>query len=113
MMAGRLRHRLAIQDFTEERQPSGQMKKTWNTVRTVWGSVEPMKGSELFQAQQVCPRVTHKITIRGGRSLAPIQRAMFKGRFLNIEYVTDLREQGITTIAYATEVPSNAAPVDV
>ncbi len=109
MMAGRLRHRLAIQDFTEEAAPSGQKQKKWTTTITVWGSVEPMKGTELFQAQQVVPRVTHKITIRGGRMLSPVQRILFDNRVFNVDYATNVREVGATIIAYATEQPSNVA----
>lgn len=103
-MAGRLRHRLEIQTSSPGRHPgTGQPVKVWSTVAERWGSVEPMRGAELFQAQQVAPRVSHKVTIRGRTQIAPSQRVLHKGRALNIEYVTDVQERGILVVAYATE----------
>ena len=46
MRAGRLRHRLNLQESTETRNAHGEAIITWATSYTVWGAVEPLSGSE-------------------------------------------------------------------
>ncbi len=106
MRAGLLRHRVAIQTNAETRSPtSGQLVKEWVTENTVWASVEPLKGEKLVQAQQVCPRVTHEVQLRGRVLLSTKRRFLFEGRALNIGHYRDEFERGIKTIALAIEVP--------
>lgn len=106
MRAGDLRHRLAIQEARETTDPkTGQAVKAWVTINTVWGNLDALRGQKLFQAQQISPRVTHEITLRGGSGLLTNHRIVFRERALNVTYVADARERGIMTTAYATEVP--------
>lgn len=106
MRAGELRHRLAIMRFTEGFDSFGQPQKTYGLSATVWGAVEPLSGRELFTAQQVAARVTHKVTIRGRTALTPKDRVQHRGRAFELDYVMDLEERRITTEAYAVEVPA-------
>jgi len=48
---GKLRHRIALQSITTAKNAFGEDIPTWATYSTVWGSVEPLTGRELFNAQ--------------------------------------------------------------
>jgi SPP1 family predicted phage head-tail adaptor len=82
------------------------MIKTYGEQANVWGSVEPLSGRELFTAQQVAARVTHKITIRGRTPLKPNDQIHHRGRKFEVDYVMDLEERRIETMSYAVEVPA-------
>jgi len=64
MRAGRLRHRLQIQSLAYARNNEGGNTPTWSTVATVWGSIEPLSGRELTEAQQVNTRASVRIRMR-------------------------------------------------
>lgn len=61
--AGKLRHRLQIQRAVET-NVDGDVTRAWTTLDTRWGSVEPLTGKELYEAQQVQPRAAFKVMIR-------------------------------------------------
>ncbi len=77
MRAGKLRHRLAIQEPVETRDDHGGITRTWSTVATVWGSIETLTGRELYEAQQVEARATVRIRIRSYSGLSPLHRLVF------------------------------------
>lgn len=64
MRAGSLRHRLVFQTITETKDSGGGPVETPTTLATVWGSVQPLVGRELTNAQMRNSEITHKITIR-------------------------------------------------
>lgn len=106
MRAGALRHRLAILRYTPGTDVFGAETKTYGLSATVWGSVSPMSGKELFTAQQVSARVTHKIVIRGRTELTTKDRIQHRSRAFELDYVLDRDERRIETTAYAVEVPA-------
>ena len=104
MQAGKLRHRIEIQEQISKTQgSSGKVTATWETTSTVWGSVSPLSGRELFQAQQVRPDVTHQVVIRGKVTLTPKQRLKLGDRILHIEAVFDIDERRIEKRVLCTE----------
>ena len=64
MNAGSLRHRFAIKTAQETTDSFGVTVETPITFATVWASIEPLSGRELFQAQQVQAEVTHRVRMR-------------------------------------------------
>lgn len=64
MRAGRLRQRVQIQERAETRDEHGGTEPNWNTIATVWASVEPLRGRELFEAQQLKERTTMRVRMR-------------------------------------------------
>ena len=52
MQAGRLRHRITINQKVVARNDFGEEIITWTEVGTFWGSVEPLQGRELLEARQ-------------------------------------------------------------
>ena len=66
MRAGRLRHRLNLQQQVETQDSLGGAIITWTTTATVWGGVEALSGSEKFMADQVQSSLQVRIIIRYG-----------------------------------------------
>jgi SPP1 family predicted phage head-tail adaptor len=60
---GELRHRVDILMPPESRNEYGELESTaeWSVFKTVWASVDPLKGRELFTAQQINSEITCKV----------------------------------------------------
>ena len=71
--AGQLRHRIQIQRATEV-NTDGSIVRTWATLATRWGSIEPMVGQELYRAQQVQALAQYKVSMRYYAGLKPSDR---------------------------------------
>ena len=85
MRAGKLRHRVTIQTRTLGAADSyGHQAKTWADAATVWASVKPLDGAELFRAQQVQPEVTHSVGMRHNANATPKARISHDSRTLEI-----------------------------
>ena len=85
MRIGPLRHRVAIQNSTPSQDGYGDdSNRTFSTVETVWGSVEPISGRELLNAQQIQAETTHRIRIRHTTNATSQSRILFKGRTFEI-----------------------------
>lgn len=87
MQAGRLRHRIVIQNFTTSTDTYGEPIKTWATWATVWAAVEPLSGREYWNAQQVQSEVNTRIRIRLRDGVTPLMRVNWDGRLFDIENV--------------------------
>ena len=66
MRAGRLRHRVYLQQQTETQDSLGGAIITWTTTATVWGGIEALFGTEAFTADQVQSSTQVRIIIRYG-----------------------------------------------
>lgn len=60
---GKFRRRIEIHTNTPTDDDTGQTINAFGLADTVWGSVEPVRGLERFEALQVKSMVTHRITI--------------------------------------------------
>lgn len=93
MDPGKLRHRIAIQSNNSTASTElGQPIDNWTTVATVWGRIEPLSGREAFYAQQVQADASHRITLRGNRTINTKQRLVHESRVFNIVSVIDDEE---------------------
>ncbi len=84
LMAGKLRHRLAVQTAGESRDQWGEVTEAWATDNTRWASIEPLKGRELFTAQQVNADITTRIVLRHYSGLTTSQRFLEGSRVFHI-----------------------------
>ena len=84
MHSGRLRHRIAIQSKVETQDSMGGVIETWTTIATRWGSIEPLQPRELFQAQQVDARISHRIGLRYYPGLTSEHRLVYDNRIFEI-----------------------------
>lgn len=74
MRAGRLRHKLTIQTATRTQDGYGDPIQTWSTFASVWGSWEPLSGSELNIAQEQNSETSVRIIIRYLSGVTPKMR---------------------------------------
>lgn len=93
LRAGSLTKRVVIQTLTRTSDGGGGSTEDWADTVTVWARVEPLTGTERFQAQQVASSLSHRITIRN-RTVTPQQRVKFGTRILRINAVIDPAERG-------------------
>jgi SPP1 family predicted phage head-tail adaptor len=87
--AGQLRHRLNLQAATETRDSFGGVVLTWSTIATVWGSIEPLSGRELFAAQQVNALISARIRIRYRDDVNARMRVVHEAKSYDIQSVID------------------------
>lgn len=117
MASGKYRTRVQIEQATSVRDAHGGSQRTWTKVAERWAMVKPMTGRELFEAQQVNPRVTHEVRMRYDRGTTGVQlttdsRLRFKHeqhRLLNVEYVINLDEKGAELVAQCREADEREA----
>jgi SPP1 family predicted phage head-tail adaptor len=64
MRAGNLRHRVTVLDRSEVADGHGGFTQQQTTVCEIWASVQPLGGKELNRAQQVDPRMSHRVMLR-------------------------------------------------
>lgn len=72
MRAGRLDHRLQLQQATRTRDDYGGYTTAWTTTATVWGAIEPLRGREFFENDRDNAEITARIVIRYDSSWAAI-----------------------------------------
>ncbi len=90
MRAGDLRHRIEIGRYVEGKDEWGDpLPPTWQTVATVWASVEGLSGRLLFEAQQSAMQSDHRVTIRYRTGIEPGMIVRHDGRELEIQAVLD------------------------
>lgn len=84
MRAGRLRHRVTIQEFVKLSEDGiGGSINEWINVATVWARVIPLNGRELVIAQQIMPETTHRVEMRYKGGLNSKMRLLHRGRVLD------------------------------
>lgn len=92
MKIGDLRHRITIQMAVESSNTFGEVEKTWQDVATVWASIEPLRGREYFDSQQINAEVTTRIRIRYRPGIKPKMRVVYGERIFDIQSVIDVEE---------------------
>lgn len=109
MRAGLLRHRIEIQEQTQTPDAAGQPIRTWSTVFTRWGSIEPLRGQERVEAEQVKSKTTVKIQLRYCAVLTTEYRLKHGGKFYNIDSIVNVGEREIMHEINAVEVADEGA----
>lgn len=72
--AGNLDRRWEIQERSTTTNAFGEEEVTWNTVLTVWGSWEPMKGTEKWSAQQFVEQEVARVRMRYNSTVTATHR---------------------------------------
>jgi SPP1 family predicted phage head-tail adaptor len=97
--AGPLRHRVTLKREGGTTYDSrGQIDTLVETVSTVWGSVEPLRGQESLLARQLDATLSHKVTVRYSsdiESIGPESWFEINGRRLHIAEVRNIEERNI------------------
>ena len=96
MRAGKLRHRIAIEQPGSAQDPdTGEMVDGWAPVATVWASVEPLSAREFIAAQAGQSEITANIRIRYRAGITAGMRLLHKGQAYNIHGVLPDLDSGI------------------
>ncbi|MBN5158841.1 MULTISPECIES: phage head closure protein [unclassified Stenotrophomonas] len=82
--AGKLRHRVLIQQQMTTKDEDGVQTTTWVDMATVWASVEPLSAREFIQSGQTQSAVAARITMRYRDGLSPSMRLIHRGEIFNI-----------------------------
>ena len=104
--AGRLRHRITIQQNTPTRDAHGGEVDSWGAVTTVWAEISPLNGKEYFTAKQETAEITHKVRLRYNNALSgitPKMRVLFGSRTLDIESAINPQERNKEIILMCRE----------
>ncbi|WP_461369138.1 head-tail adaptor protein [Candidatus Darwinibacter acetoxidans] len=110
MRSGKLRHRVLIERFYQEKDEGGDFIKEWRQLATTWASVEPLKDGDYWAALSLETVTTHKVTMRGQGEACrpkPADRIILltKGnRILRIVSVQDTEERGRELVLICEEV---------
>lgn len=93
--AGKLRHRIVIQQLAEGENDMGDIVQTWTDFAAVWASIEPLSGREYFSAQQVTSETTGRIRMRYRAGVLATMRVLFGGQTYRILSVINPEERNI------------------
>lgn len=97
MEAGKLGHRITIQQATVAQDAYGEPVKTWGTLATVWAAVEPLIGREYLAVQQIQSAVSVRVRIRYRSGITPLMRVQWVDsgttRIFDIESVQEVRTE--------------------
>jgi len=91
MEAGKLRHRVTIQQATATRDTIGVPEDTWSTLATVWAAVEPLTGREFVEAFRTNAELTHRVRIRYRSDVTAKMRVLESSRHYDIVAVLDVK----------------------
>ena len=105
---GRQRHRLTIEKLTTETRDDGSAPEMWTAIDEVWASVRPLRGRELFEAQQMKATADTTVELRHYAGLRPQIYRFTKdnrARILNIVHVANLDERDVAHECLCREEP--------
>lgn len=99
MRAGRLRHQVTIQQLvagSPGQQLNGEPDESWTAYLTdVWASIEPLRGRELFAAQEHHSEITTRIELRYRPGVTAKMRVLHGSTVYNILAVLDPEQRHI------------------
>jgi SPP1 family predicted phage head-tail adaptor len=103
VQAGKLRHRIKIQEATETYNGVGEPVTTWTDYKIVWAEIRPMQGREYWASQQVNPEVTHRVTIRYLDGVTTEMRINFSDRIFAIDSILNTDEKNVELVVLCKE----------
>ena len=84
MRAGKLRHRIVIEEKSVTRTDSGAETVSWTEYDTLWASVEPLSGREMEMAKQIHDEISVRVWIRHRSGVVPEMRISWDSRTFDI-----------------------------
>lgn len=103
LFAMALRHKVTVQQRTRVADGAGGFEDGWETVVTLWASVDPIRGSERYAAGQVAATATHKFLMRYHSAIRADMRFSWNGTYYNIRSITNVGERDRFLEIYAEE----------
>ena len=103
MIAGKLRHRITIQEPTTTDGTAGGTYKTWSNVATVWAQVTPARGREFWDIRKSNSEIEGRVVMRYQGDIEPTMRLLFKERPFEILYIANRNEKNELLEVYYKE----------
>lgn len=103
-LASVLRHRVSIQAKEEALDSENEHVETWNTVDSVWASVDPIKAVQQFENRSVGVDATHLIKVRGSTVVTELNQIQFGTRNFEILTIENIQERGVLKVITCKEV---------
>jgi len=73
--AGELRNKITIQELQRVPDGYGGYTETWNNITAkTWAEIQPLRGSERYQAQRISNALSHKVILRYLDGIKPQMR---------------------------------------
>lgn len=88
-----LNKRVTIQNVTRLEDGQGGFTETWTDAGTVWASLEPYKGWERYQANQVATPITHRIVMRYTSILTTESHLVYGDRYFGVKEALKRNEE--------------------
>ena len=112
MQIGLLRKRVTFQTRNTATDAYGAQVNTWVDLVTVYASIEPLSGGELYAAQSVQSEVSHNITVRYRPELAvpkivAAMRVVYGTRIFNLQASINTEERNRHLTIKASEGLNN------
>lgn len=104
LSAGRLRHRVLLQDFQKQTDSAGNVIQDsqtgelvweWVDIANLWAEIVPSSAREFISAQAIQSKVTARITIRHREDVKPTMRILHRGKIYVIEGVLADPDSGL------------------
>lgn len=97
LSAGRLRHRVELQEPVETQSSTGSVSVVWVTRATVWAAIEPLSAREFIAAQSTQSQVNARIMIRRRSDVTDKWRVVHtvRGTIYNIHGVLSDPDSGL------------------
>jgi len=102
--AGKLRHRIVVETFTETVSNLGEVSRSWSTSTTRWASIKATAHREEERNRQIEDRATHWVTMRHVDGLSPNDRLKYGSRVFNILSVDNVEERDRKMLVRCVEV---------
>ena len=93
--AGRLRHRVTIQQRSQSLNDYGEPSNSFSTLAEVWAAIEPTGGDERVEMQSTSRQqhTTHRVTIRHLANVDATCQVIYGSRVLGIVSVMNPDEK--------------------
>lgn len=104
MKAGALRNFVTIEQPNEVFDSNGELIIQWVNFTSVFASIEPLIGREMWASKQTNATVTGKIRMRFINNLSPKMRIKFNDIYFNIEGIVNVEEKNTEIVIYYSEV---------
>jgi len=95
MQAGKLRHRVELQQviYSQDNQ-SGAAIETWQTLASVWASIEPLSARDFIAAQASQNQISARAVIRYRKGIKSGMRLIHANAIYSIEGVLPDKDSG-------------------
>ncbi len=93
---GKFLHKVTAQDFTTTSDGAGGLTQTWADTHTFYADIEPLRGNEGLEAEQLIGKKSFKFTTRYSSEVASIDnetRIKFGTRYFNIHSIINMNEE--------------------